>query len=142
MQIGELATVTGVSTRALRHYEETGVLIPERISSGYRSYTEADIIRVVQIKAMISAGLGTATIKRYFDCARIGRPRHLAGNVPKPARRTGLNRRAPQRQADRDPGNTAATQRVDLDRRELTEFDVRAGRSQRCPYGWPHLRRE
>lgn len=72
MQIGELATLTGVSARALRHYEESGVLIPERTSSGYRVYTEADVARVAQIKAMISAGLGTATIRRYLDCARIG----------------------------------------------------------------------
>ncbi|MCI1788993.1 MAG: MerR family transcriptional regulator [Actinomyces sp.] len=72
MQIGELAKRTGVSTRALRHYEDTGVLIPERTTHGYRVYTEADITRVAQIKAMISAGLGTATIKRYLDCARVG----------------------------------------------------------------------
>lgn len=72
MQIGELAKLTGVSTRALRHYEDRGVLIPERTSGGYRVYTEADITRVAQIKAMISAGLGTATIKRYLDCARVG----------------------------------------------------------------------
>ncbi len=72
MQIGELAKLTGVSTRALRHYEDSGVLIPERTSGGYRIYSETDVIRVAQIKAMISAGLGTSTIKRYLDCARVG----------------------------------------------------------------------
>ncbi len=30
------------------------------------------MIRVAQIKAMIDAGLSTATIQRYLDCARIG----------------------------------------------------------------------
>lgn len=72
MQIGELATLTGVSTRALRHYEDTGVLVPDRTSSGYRTYSHADILRVEHIKAMISAGLSTAAIRRYLDCAHSG----------------------------------------------------------------------
>lgn len=70
MQIGELARRAGVSTRALRHYEERGILVPERTSGGYRQYTDADVIRVAQITAMIRAGLNTATIRRYQDCAR------------------------------------------------------------------------
>ena len=70
MQIGELSRLTGVSTRALRHYDESGVLVPERTSGGYRSYTDADVARVHQITAMIAAGLGTSTIKQYLDCAR------------------------------------------------------------------------
>ncbi|PWJ42443.1 DNA-binding transcriptional regulator, MerR family [Quadrisphaera granulorum] len=72
MHIGEVAARTGVSARALRHYEDSGLLVPERMGNGYRVYAEADIVRVAQIRAMISAGLGTAVIKRYLDCARLG----------------------------------------------------------------------
>ncbi|RFU85968.1 MerR family transcriptional regulator [Streptomyces triticagri] len=72
MLIGELAERTGVSTRALRHYEDRGLLVPARNSSGYRVYAESDIARVAQIRAMIAAGLGTALIVRYLDCARGG----------------------------------------------------------------------
>ncbi len=72
MQIGELSEISGVSTRALRHYEDTGVLVPARTNSGYRIYSEADITRVLQVKTMIAAGLGTSVIKRYLDCARDG----------------------------------------------------------------------
>lgn len=70
MQIGELAKRTGVSARALRHYEDRGLLVPERTSGGYREYAAADVARVAQITAMIRAGLNTATIWRYLDCAR------------------------------------------------------------------------
>ena len=70
MLIGELAALTGSSPRALRHYEERGLLIPFRDSNGYRKYSESDVIRVAQIKAMISAGLGTSLIQRYLDCVR------------------------------------------------------------------------
>jgi DNA-binding transcriptional MerR regulator len=70
--IRELAEVTGVSARALRHYEEQELLVPARNSNGYRNYAEADVTRVAQIRAMIAAGLGTSTIRQYFDCARTG----------------------------------------------------------------------
>ncbi|WXH17800.1 MerR family transcriptional regulator [Microbacterium sp. LTA6] len=72
MQIGELAKLTGMSTRALRHYEDRGLLLPDRTSGGYRDYSEEDVTLVAHIKAMIAAGLGTATIRRYLDCARLG----------------------------------------------------------------------
>jgi len=70
--IGELAERTGVSARALRHYEDRDLLVPARDANGYRIYSESDIPRVAQIKAMIAAGLGTDTIRRYIDCARTG----------------------------------------------------------------------
>jgi DNA-binding transcriptional MerR regulator len=72
VQISELAKLSGVSARALRHYEDRGLLIPERTSGGYRDYSDEDVTRVAHIKAMISAGLGTSTIQRYLGCARVG----------------------------------------------------------------------
>ena len=45
-----LAKLAGVSTRALRYYEEIGILKPARInSSGYRIYGQAEIDRLQQI---------------------------------------------------------------------------------------------
>ncbi|MCO5996080.1 MerR family transcriptional regulator [Actinoallomurus rhizosphaericola] len=72
MLISELARLTGVSARALRHYEDRGLLVPARDDNGYRDYSESDVIRVAQIRMMISAGLGTSTIQRYLDCVRTG----------------------------------------------------------------------
>ncbi|MBM9464617.1 MerR family transcriptional regulator [Aeromicrobium sp. YIM 150415] len=72
MRIGELAALTGVSARALRHYEDRGLLLPARTSGGYRDYADEDVTRVAQITAMIAAGVGTATMKRYLDCVRVG----------------------------------------------------------------------
>ncbi|WP_029089190.1 MerR family transcriptional regulator [Brevibacterium album] len=72
MRISELARLTGVSARALRHYEDCGLLRPERTSGGYRSYSADDVTRVAQVRAMIDAGMNTAAIQRYLDCARTG----------------------------------------------------------------------
>jgi DNA-binding transcriptional MerR regulator len=70
--IGELAERAGVSTRALRHYEDRGLLVPERDTNGYRIYADDDVVRVAQIRTMIAAGLGTDPIRRFIDCARTG----------------------------------------------------------------------
>jgi DNA-binding transcriptional MerR regulator len=72
VRISQLAELTGVTARALRHYEDCMLLVPERDRNGYRAYTDSDIARVAQIKTMIAAGLGTETIRRYLDCARSG----------------------------------------------------------------------
>ncbi|MGV9304358.1 MerR family transcriptional regulator [Nonomuraea sp. NPDC003727] len=55
MLISELAELTGASARALRHYEDRGLLVPTRNSSGYRDYSESDVTRVAQIRTMLSA---------------------------------------------------------------------------------------
>ena len=70
MLIGELADRTGVSARALRHYEEQELLIPVRDSNSYRHYDESAVGIVQQIQTMVAAGLGTEMIRRYLDCAR------------------------------------------------------------------------
>jgi DNA-binding transcriptional MerR regulator len=70
VRIGELATATGVTSRALRHYEDRGLLRPSRTNGGYREFEPEDVVRVEQIQAMIAAGLSTALIGQYLDCAR------------------------------------------------------------------------
>lgn len=72
MLISELAELAGVSARALRHYEDQGLLVPARTRSGYRDYSERDVTRVAQIRMMIAAGLSTSIIRKHLDCARTG----------------------------------------------------------------------
>ena len=43
MRIGELSKETGVSERALRHYEEKGILPLKRLENGYRDFDESAI---------------------------------------------------------------------------------------------------
>ena len=59
MKIGILAELTGVSARMLRHYEDQGLLHPERLGNGYRDYPEASVMRVLQIRDLLTAGLST-----------------------------------------------------------------------------------
>jgi len=68
MRIGELARRTGVSERALRYYEEQGLLTPQRRASGYRVYGEADVAAVRRIRILLAAGLSTAQILEILPC--------------------------------------------------------------------------
>ncbi|WP_215918244.1 MerR family transcriptional regulator [Nocardia albiluteola] len=68
MKIGELADRTGVSVRALRYYEEKGVLNPDRTPSGYRIFTDSDINKVAHIQTLLAAGLGMDLIGQILTC--------------------------------------------------------------------------
>lgn len=69
MLIGELADRTGVSERRLRYYERVGLLVPRRQANGYRDYDAAAERTVVQIRALLAAGLPTRLIHRVLPCA-------------------------------------------------------------------------
>ena len=68
MRISELARQTGATARALRYYEEQGLLRPSRSSSGYRHYSLQAVITVRHIQLLLSAGLNTAAIAEILPC--------------------------------------------------------------------------
>ncbi|MFD0200489.1 MULTISPECIES: MerR family transcriptional regulator [Saccharothrix] len=68
MRIGELSRRTGVSERALRYYEEQGLLRPQRRPSGYRVYGDADVAAVRRIRVLLAAGLTLAQIVAALPC--------------------------------------------------------------------------
>ncbi|MFI9817121.1 MerR family transcriptional regulator [Saccharothrix variisporea] len=68
MRIGELARITGVSTRALRFYEENGLLGSERLSNGYRDYPETAVARVRNIRRLLDHGLTLEDVAHFRCC--------------------------------------------------------------------------
>lgn len=69
LQIGEVAEKLGLTQRALRYYEERGLIpAPSRMSGGFRLYTPAEVARierVIQLKNVL--GFSLEGIKRIFD---------------------------------------------------------------------------
>jgi DNA-binding transcriptional MerR regulator len=57
MQIGELAGATGATPRALRYYEEQGLLRSSRTRAGYRVYDAAAVTTVGNIRRLLASGL-------------------------------------------------------------------------------------
>jgi DNA-binding transcriptional MerR regulator len=68
VKIGQLADRTGVSVRALRYYEEKGVLKPDRTPSGYRLFDDLDVQTVTHIRTLLAAGLGMDLIGEILSC--------------------------------------------------------------------------
>ncbi|MEU4743227.1 MerR family transcriptional regulator [Actinosynnema sp. NPDC023658] len=68
MRIGELARATGTSTRALRFYEEQGLLHSERTPNGYRHYGPTAAARVRSIRYLLGFGLTLEDIAHFRCC--------------------------------------------------------------------------
>ncbi|MBM2616163.1 MerR family transcriptional regulator [Actinoplanes sp. LDG1-06] len=69
MRIGELAQATGVSTRALRYYDQQGLLPTTRSPNGYRTYTPQAVDIVAFIQDLYRAGLPSEIIRDILPCA-------------------------------------------------------------------------
>jgi DNA-binding transcriptional MerR regulator len=66
-KVGELAKRTGVSVRALHHYDEIGLLSPShRSEAGYRLYSEADVARLQQIRSLRILGFSLEEAQEFL----------------------------------------------------------------------------
>jgi DNA-binding transcriptional MerR regulator len=69
IRIGDLAIRAGVSTRALRYYEQQGLLpAADRTSAGQRLYFENAEERVELIQYLYSAGLPSRAVAELIPC--------------------------------------------------------------------------
>ncbi len=68
MQIGEVAARTELSLRTIRHYEETGLVLPSaRSQGGFRLYTEADVSRLMVIRRMKPLGFSLDQMRDLLE---------------------------------------------------------------------------
>jgi len=64
-RVKEVAELTGLTVRALHHYDAIGLVSPnERTSAGYRLYTHADLIALQQVLVYRELGLPLERIKQ------------------------------------------------------------------------------
>jgi DNA-binding transcriptional MerR regulator len=68
MRIGEVAAQTGASVRALRYYEEQGLLSAQRTASAQRVYAADSVERVRLLRRLYNAGLTSKTIASLLPC--------------------------------------------------------------------------
>ncbi|MFF1922683.1 MerR family transcriptional regulator [Streptomyces sp. NPDC058221] len=68
MLIGELASRAGTTVRAVRYYEQQGLLHPRRAANGYREYDETVVGRVSNIKLLLSLGLTSQDVRAFLPC--------------------------------------------------------------------------
>jgi MerR family transcriptional regulator, thiopeptide resistance regulator len=73
-QVHEFAALTGVTVRALHHYDRLGLLRPRRTGSGYRLYGRQELERLEQIVALKFIGIPLKQIKAILDRNGSGLP--------------------------------------------------------------------
>jgi DNA-binding transcriptional MerR regulator len=59
----EAAARLGISVKALRHYEQRGLLTPARTGAGWRAYAPDDMARAAQIVALRKLGVSLGQVK-------------------------------------------------------------------------------
>ncbi|MFD0590918.1 MerR family transcriptional regulator [Paenibacillus sp. GCM10027627] len=71
MKIGQLAKLTGVSARAVRHYDKKGLLPATRSDNNYREFDESVVETIHTIQLYLQLGLTTDQIKDLLYCPYI-----------------------------------------------------------------------
>jgi DNA-binding transcriptional MerR regulator len=88
-RVKEVAELSGLSVRALHHYDAIGLLVPSRRSAAsYRLYDDDDLLRLQQIVIGRELGLSLEAIRRSLDDPGFDRKHALL------AQRAELERRA------------------------------------------------
>ncbi|MBQ1022979.1 MerR family transcriptional regulator [Micromonospora sp. C95] len=72
IRIGEVAREAGVSVRAVRYYEQQGLLTAERSPSGQRRYRQDAVTLVRFFQQMYAAGLTSQRIAELLPCWNAG----------------------------------------------------------------------
>ncbi len=72
-KVGELAGATGLTVRALHHYDDVGLLVPsQRTAGGHRVYDAGDARRLYRILALRRLGLRLDEIGSLLDDGEAG----------------------------------------------------------------------
>ena len=79
--VGELAATFGLATHVLRHWEDVGLLRPERDAAGRRVYREKDLYRVAVIVRSKSAGMALEQVAVLLDAEAPDRHRVLEAHI-------------------------------------------------------------
>jgi MerR family regulatory protein/Acetyltransferase (GNAT) domain len=85
--VQEFAALTGVTVRALHHYDRLGLLQPRRTSSGYRLYGRRELQRLasedLRLKELVSFTVpANARSKRVME--KLGMTHHPADDIDHP----------------------------------------------------------
>lgn len=118
MRIGELSRHTGASPRAIRYYEQTGLLHSERRPNGYREFDDDAIQTVTTIRTLFDLGFPSELVSRVLPCTGDTGP--VAGDCG------ALMQRVTEIRDEMD----AKARRLDATRDQLTHFLHTANQGQ------------
>jgi DNA-binding transcriptional MerR regulator len=71
--VQRFAKLTGVTVKALRHYERVGLLAPARGGAGYRQYSYADMQRLERVLSLRALGFSLQDVAALIDADAVTR---------------------------------------------------------------------
>ena len=72
MKIGEMARRAGVSPKAVRRYEQLGLLSPRRMPNGYRDFDEDDVRIARELRSLRELGITAERARPFLECLDAG----------------------------------------------------------------------
>ncbi|MFK0262168.1 MerR family transcriptional regulator [Streptomyces angustmyceticus] len=85
MRIGEAAAAAGMTPRALRYYEQQGLVTARRAPSGHRVYDAEDIRRLRAVRELRDAGLTVGDVRAFAHLLPTMPPGGVPGLIPRGA---------------------------------------------------------
>ncbi|MFE3649825.1 MerR family transcriptional regulator [Streptomyces sp. NPDC057579] len=113
MRIGDAAAAAGLTPRALRYYEQQGLVTARRMPSGHREYDAEDVRRLRAVRELREAGLTVGDVRAFA---------HLLHTLPP----TGV-----PDLIGTDPGSERCAAAEAVARRRLAELDGHIARLSR-----------
>ena len=73
MKIGDAAAQLGTAAHVLRHWEDEGVVVPDRTAAGHREYSDEHLSRCRIVLSCQSVGMSLAEIRAILHRGEAGR---------------------------------------------------------------------
>lgn len=67
LNVGDVSRLTNISIRMLRHWDEMGLVSPQRDWNGYRLYSDSDLRRLRRLLLYRELGIPVPRIKQLLD---------------------------------------------------------------------------
>ena len=81
MKIGEAAATVGVAAHVLRHWEDEGVVVPNRTTAGHRFYSAEHLARCRIVLSCQGVGMSLAEIRAVLHRGDSGRAEVIAARI-------------------------------------------------------------
>lgn len=66
MNIGDVATRSGLASKTIRYYEDIGLIRPARAANGYRCFSERDLHKLAFLKRARALGFSVAECRQLL----------------------------------------------------------------------------
>lgn len=82
--MGVAERLTGLTARQIRYWEQHGLLVPSRTKGGQRMYSEADVLKLKEIKRLMGEGMTLERVKAYYASREAKRARPAVSEPVRP----------------------------------------------------------